>query len=259
MAQDEIRHPALTGAPWPVIGVRVRHEDRRPRAASWCPAPLAVPRDVLLPCAWPELEGLAKIAVGLSRARVYVRDLAEDEPDGRLVLCLRGALGAIQVQGPLAPVADVLAARTRAAMLRVAAVPGGQGRNMMKDSTAVGTAIVSPAIMGAAERLIHPWSATTVPRMNASGPTYVITSVEVMSSILSQGADFEAPLTSPARHRAVCCWPPRPYPASAPGRDPAGLHSALARPYQRLFARAPGDGASSPRCARLLRRSSPRP
>ncbi|MFE2640842.1 hypothetical protein ACFXKF_40045 [Streptomyces scopuliridis] len=128
MTQDEIRHPALTGAPWPVIGVRVRHEDRRPRAASWRPAPLAVPQDVLLPCAWPELEGLAKIAVGLSRARVYVRALAEDEPDGRLVLCLRGAPGAIQVQGPLAPVANVLAARTRAAMLRVAAVHREAGR-----------------------------------------------------------------------------------------------------------------------------------
>ena len=128
MAQAEIRHPALSGETWPVIGVRVRREDRRLRAASWRPAPLAVPEDVLLPCAWRELEGLAEIAVGLSRARVYVSGLAEDETDGRLVLCLRGADGAIQIQGPLAPVADMLAARTRAAMLRVAAVHREAGR-----------------------------------------------------------------------------------------------------------------------------------
>lgn len=100
----------------------------RLRTASWRPASLAVPQDVLLPCAWLELEGLAKITVGLIRARVYVRDLDEEEPDGRLVLCPRGALGAIQVEGLLAPVADALAARTRAAMLRLAAVHRGAGR-----------------------------------------------------------------------------------------------------------------------------------
>ncbi|MFE1764062.1 hypothetical protein ACFW81_07580 [Streptomyces angustmyceticus] len=128
MAQAEIRHPALTGAPWPVIGVRVRREDRRPRAASWRPAPRGVLADALLPCTWPELECLAEIAVGLSRARVYVRDLGGVEPDQRLVLCLRGAPGAVRVEGPLAPAAEVLAARTRAAALRVAAVHREAGR-----------------------------------------------------------------------------------------------------------------------------------
>lgn len=122
MTQDEIRHPALTGEAWPVIGVRVRREDRSPRAASWRPAPRAVLEDVLLPCVWPELEGLAQIATGLNRARVYVRDLGGAEPDRRLVLCLCGAPGAVRVEGPLAPVAEILAARTRAAALRVAAV-----------------------------------------------------------------------------------------------------------------------------------------
>ncbi|MER5985598.1 hypothetical protein [Streptomyces sp. NPDC001787] len=71
----------------------------RLRTASWRLASLAVPQDVMLPCAWLELEGLAKITVGLIRARVYVRDLAEEEPDG----CPRGALGAIQVEGPWRP------------------------------------------------------------------------------------------------------------------------------------------------------------
>ncbi|MFF1285620.1 hypothetical protein ACFVY4_33655 [Streptomyces sp. NPDC058299] len=41
MTQTEIRHPALTGEPWPVIGVRVRRQDRSPTAASWRPAPHA--------------------------------------------------------------------------------------------------------------------------------------------------------------------------------------------------------------------------
>jgi hypothetical protein len=128
VTQDEIRHPALTGDPWPVIGVRVRREDRSPRAASWRPAPRAVLEDVLLPCTWPELEGLAEIAVGLSRARVYVTGLCGAEPDRRLVLCLRGAPGAVQVEGPLTPVAEVLAARTRTAALRVSAVHREAGR-----------------------------------------------------------------------------------------------------------------------------------
>ncbi|MER7309898.1 hypothetical protein E5082_31460 [Streptomyces griseoluteus] len=122
MVQDEIRHPALTGGLWPVISIRIRREDQRLRAASWRPAPQAIPEDVLLPCAWRELEGLTEVAVGLSRSRIYVRELAEHELAGRLVLCLRGAPGAIQVQGPMAPVGEVLAARTRSAVLHVAAV-----------------------------------------------------------------------------------------------------------------------------------------
>ncbi|WEO93017.1 hypothetical protein A6P39_002350 [Streptomyces sp. FXJ1.172] len=128
MARDEIRHPALTGALWPVIGVRVRREDHSPRAASWRPAPHAVLEDVLLPCTWPELERLAEIATGRSRARVYVRGLGVAEPDRRLVLCLRGAPGAVRVEGPLAPAAELLTARTRAAMLRTAAVHRQAGR-----------------------------------------------------------------------------------------------------------------------------------
>ncbi|MFI1075958.1 hypothetical protein [Streptomyces puniciscabiei] len=72
MARDEIRHPALTGALWPVIGVRVRREDHSPRAASWWPAPRAVLEDVLLPCTWPELERLAEIATGRSRRPLRV-------------------------------------------------------------------------------------------------------------------------------------------------------------------------------------------
>lgn len=130
MAEAEvvIRHPALDGEPWPAVGVRVRREDRLLRAASWTTAPLAVQQDVLLPCTWPELERLAEVAAGQSRARVYVRDLAAAGPDGRLVLCLRGAPGAVRVQGRLAPGAEVLGARARAAALRVAAVHRAAGR-----------------------------------------------------------------------------------------------------------------------------------
>ncbi|MER0476773.1 hypothetical protein ABR737_43600 [Streptomyces sp. Edi2] len=128
MGQDELRHPALTGAPWPVIGVRVRRGDCGPRAASWRPAPRTVLEDVLLPCTWPELERLAEIATGRSRARVYVQDFGAAEPERRLVLCLRGAAGAVRVEGPLAPVAELLAARARAAVLRVAAVHREAGR-----------------------------------------------------------------------------------------------------------------------------------
>lgn len=128
MAEDVVRHPALDGEPWPAVGVRVHREDRCPRAASWRPAPHAVLEDVLLPSTWEELERLAEVAAGLSRARVYVRELDTAGPDRRLVLCLRGAPGAVRVQGPLAPVAEVLAARTRTAALRAAAVHRAAGR-----------------------------------------------------------------------------------------------------------------------------------
>lgn len=97
---EEIAHPALAGGPWPVIGVRVRREGRTLRAGSWRPAPHAVLEDVLLPCTWPELEGLAQISTGLSRARVFVRDLGGAGPDRRLVLCLRGAPWAVRVGQP---------------------------------------------------------------------------------------------------------------------------------------------------------------
>ncbi|RSS36816.1 hypothetical protein EF912_35250 [Streptomyces sp. WAC07061] len=83
---------------------------------------------VLLPCTWPELEGLAQIATGSSRARVFIRDLGGAGPDRRLVLCLRGAPGAVRVEGPMAAVAEVLAARARAAALRAAAVHRDAGR-----------------------------------------------------------------------------------------------------------------------------------
>ncbi|MEV3998984.1 hypothetical protein ACFYPK_28520 [Streptomyces halstedii] len=115
MAEDEIGHPALDGTGWPAIGVRVHRGDTGPRAASWRPVPRAVLREVLLPCRWPELERLAEIATGTSRARVYVRSLGEAGAEQLLVLCLRGAGGAVRVEGPLAPVAEVLAARARAA------------------------------------------------------------------------------------------------------------------------------------------------
>ncbi|WP_216590261.1 hypothetical protein [Streptomyces brasiliscabiei] len=49
MTSDEIRHPALTGEPWPVIGVRVRRDESSPREASWRPAPHTALEDVLLP------------------------------------------------------------------------------------------------------------------------------------------------------------------------------------------------------------------
>lgn len=128
MTQDEIRHPALTGLPWPVIGVRVRREESRPQAAFWRPAPHTVLEDVLLPSTWPELERLAEIATGRSRARVYVRDLDVADPDRLLALCLRGAPGAVRIEGSLTPLAELLAARTRAATLRVAAVHREAGR-----------------------------------------------------------------------------------------------------------------------------------
>ncbi|MFF8992613.1 hypothetical protein ACF09H_22290 [Streptomyces sp. NPDC014983] len=128
MGEDEFRHPALDGVRWPAIGVRVRRENVGLRAALWRSAPRAVLQEVLLPCTWPELERLAEIATGRSRARVYVRGLGEAGPEQLLVLCLRGAVGAVRVDGPLAPVADVLATRTRAAALNVAAVHREAGR-----------------------------------------------------------------------------------------------------------------------------------
>jgi hypothetical protein len=128
VSEAEGGHPALAGERWPAIGVRVCRQGRRPWSASWRPAPQAVLEEVLLPCTWPELERLAAIAVGTSRARVYVRDLGGAQDGGRLVLCLRGAAGAVRVEGPLAPVGEVLAARVRAAVLRVAAVHRAAGR-----------------------------------------------------------------------------------------------------------------------------------
>ncbi|MFI1225926.1 MULTISPECIES: hypothetical protein [Streptomyces] len=122
----EIGHPALAGGSWPVIGVRVRRESQRLRAGAWRPAPHMVQEDVLLPCTWAELEGIARIAVGQSRARVYVRELVDGGP--LLVLCLRGAPGAVLVEGPLSSLAEPLTARARAAVLGVAAVHRADGR-----------------------------------------------------------------------------------------------------------------------------------
>nr|WP_228873948.1 hypothetical protein [Streptomyces halstedii] len=111
-----------------MLGVRVRREtgSQGVGAASWGPGPYVVLEYVLLPCTWAELEGLARIAVGQSRARVYVRELGA--PGTLLVLCLRGAPGAVRVEGPLSPVAELLAARARAAALGVAAVHRAAGR-----------------------------------------------------------------------------------------------------------------------------------
>ncbi|MFE9620416.1 hypothetical protein [Streptomyces sp. NPDC006384] len=85
-------------------------------------------QEVLLPSTWPELERLAEIPTGRSRARVYVRDLGEAGPERRLVLCLRGADGAVRVEGPVGSAAEVLAVRARAAALDVAAVHRAAGR-----------------------------------------------------------------------------------------------------------------------------------
>ncbi|WP_078949508.1 hypothetical protein [Streptomyces mutabilis] len=120
MTEDEIRHPALDGARWPVIGVRVHPEDAGPRAASWRPAPRAVLQEVLLPCTWPELERLAEIATGRSRARVYVRDLGEAGPEQLLVLCL------------LPEADDMLAAA-----LRAQGEPGVRALGLLQDAARV--------------------------------------------------------------------------------------------------------------------------
>ncbi|MGW0673151.1 hypothetical protein [Streptomyces sp. NPDC002746] len=122
----EIGHPVLAGASWPVIGVRVRREGHSLRAGFWPPAPHTVLVDVLLPCTWAELEGIARIGVGQSRARVYVRELVDGSP--LLVLCLRGSPGAVRIEGQLSPLAEPLTARARAAALGVAAVHRADGR-----------------------------------------------------------------------------------------------------------------------------------
>ncbi|MFI8200407.1 hypothetical protein ACIF6K_28440 [Streptomyces sp. NPDC085942] len=55
-----------------------------------------------------------------------VRELDTDGP--LLVLCLRGAPGAVRVEGPLAPVAEVPAGRARTAALGIAAVHRAAGQ-----------------------------------------------------------------------------------------------------------------------------------
>ncbi|KAB1978513.1 hypothetical protein [Streptomyces triticiradicis] len=119
---------AIARGALPVLGVRIRRESGNLRAASWRPVPQAVRGDVLLPCAWPELERLAQIATGSSRARVNICDFGAAGPDRRLVLCWRQAPGAVRVEGSLAPDVEVLAAQARAAVLRVAAVHREAGR-----------------------------------------------------------------------------------------------------------------------------------
>ncbi|MGC5400721.1 hypothetical protein ACPXCP_33870 [Streptomyces sp. DT20] len=57
---------------------------------------------------------------------MYVREL--DAAGPILVLCLRGEPGAVRVEGRLFPVAEPLAARARAAALRVAAEYRAAGR-----------------------------------------------------------------------------------------------------------------------------------
>ncbi|MEU1081755.1 hypothetical protein ABZ368_16230, partial [Streptomyces sp. NPDC005908] len=54
----ELRHPVLTGEPWPVTGVQARSEDYSPQAASWRQVPHALLEDVLLPCPCPKLKRL---------------------------------------------------------------------------------------------------------------------------------------------------------------------------------------------------------
>ncbi|WP_395368378.1 hypothetical protein OHU45_37405 [Streptomyces tubercidicus] len=59
MAQDDSRIRRWW-VHWPVIGVRVRREERYARTASRRPALRAVLEDVLLPYSWPEL-GLVRL------------------------------------------------------------------------------------------------------------------------------------------------------------------------------------------------------
>ncbi len=113
------------GAARPTFPVRVRRDEGRVALASLPPAVGAVLEEVLLPSDWDELQGLGRIVVGESRARLYVTD--HGAPQGRLVLCLRQA-GAVRVEGPISPVAGMLFTRTRAAALRVSAWHRAAGR-----------------------------------------------------------------------------------------------------------------------------------
>jgi Shikimate dehydrogenase substrate binding domain len=128
VSNAERPHPAAAGQPWPTLRIRVRRaEDGQLVAASTQAAPGAVIEQVLLPSDWDTLVGLGRIAVGESRARLYLTTHGAPEP-GQLVLCLRGAEGAVRVQGPLAPIADALGGRVRAAVLRMTALYRAAGR-----------------------------------------------------------------------------------------------------------------------------------
>ncbi|MFD7919678.1 hypothetical protein ACFV3R_10675 [Streptomyces sp. NPDC059740] len=124
------RHPALSpGASWPTLRMWVRREDEHTVLVALAPARGTRPEEVLLPCDAALLILLGRIALGNSRAALYAARLDEEDPGRRLVLCARGAPGAVRVHGAMSSVADALYARTRAAMLTAGALlrASGQG------------------------------------------------------------------------------------------------------------------------------------
>jgi hypothetical protein len=84
--------------------------------------------DVLLPHDEAALMVLGAMATGGSQAHLYVCSVSEDREDLRLVVCLRGADGAVRVEGRASMVADTLYARTRAALLAMAKSARDAGR-----------------------------------------------------------------------------------------------------------------------------------
>ncbi|MFC7912520.1 hypothetical protein [Streptomyces sp. NPDC057386] len=124
------RHPALSpGATWPTLRMWVRREDEHAVLVALAPARGARPEEVLLPCDAALLILLGRIALGSSRAGLYAAHLDEEDPDRRLVLCARGAPGAVRVRGAVSSVADTLYGRTRAAMLAAGALRRASGRD----------------------------------------------------------------------------------------------------------------------------------
>lgn len=89
----------------------------RRAAAWWHPAKGAVAEQALLPADLEALQVLGAVAVGQSRAHLFAVVLPGDGNE-RVVLCLCGTVGAVRVGGSVALFAEVLKARTRAALLR---------------------------------------------------------------------------------------------------------------------------------------------
>ncbi|MFF8601871.1 hypothetical protein ACF065_27625 [Streptomyces sp. NPDC015232] len=124
------RHPALSpGAAWPTLRMWVRREDEHAVLVAFAPARGARPEEVLLPCDAALLTLLGRIALGSSRAGLYAARLDEEGAGRRLVLCARGAPGAVRVRGAVGSVADTLYGRTRAAMLTAGALLRASGQD----------------------------------------------------------------------------------------------------------------------------------
>ncbi|PCG81151.1 hypothetical protein CIB93_36975, partial [Streptomyces sp. WZ.A104] len=102
---------------WPALGIWADWEGRKLRQAWWHPAKNAVAEQALLPADLKALQVLGAIAVGQSRARLFAGVQAGVGTE-RVVLCLRGTVGAVQVRGSVALLAPALKGRTRAALLR---------------------------------------------------------------------------------------------------------------------------------------------